>query len=148
MFTYCYRILDRYNRPVTAMAIFTDSHKKFHPNVYEYEFLGTSNVFSFNTYKILDQDEIALTNDDNPFAIVILTVLLALKKSKLDDEGLYKLKYALAKNLISRKIPSKKIDDLLIFLQLYVNFADSEYSIKFEREIDKLTDNQKTMGIR
>jgi len=67
-----------------------------------------------------------LAEDDNPFAVVILTVLLALKKNKLNDEILFKLKYLLAKSLLLRKISRKKIDDLLIFLQLYVRFADSE----------------------
>ena len=148
MFTYFYRILDKYGKPVTAIAIFTDSSKNFHPKVYEYEFLGTKNTFHFNTYKILDQDEKQLAEDDNPFAIAILTVLLALKKSYLNDEGLYHLKYALAKNLLEKKIPRRKIDDLMIFLQLYVRFADSHYNVKFEKVIEELTENKKTMGIR
>lgn len=37
MFTYFYRILDKYGKPVTAIAIFTGSDKNFHPNSYEYE---------------------------------------------------------------------------------------------------------------
>ena len=148
MFTYFYRILDKYGKPVTAIAIFTDANKNFHPQVYEYEYLGTKNTFHFNTYKILDQDEKQLEEDDNPFAVAILTVLLALKKKKLDDESLYNLKYQLAKNLLQKKIPRKKIDDLLIFLQLYVRFADSEYNVKFEKVIEELTENKTTMGIR
>jgi len=148
MFTYFYRILDKYGKPVTAIAIFTDANKNFHPKVYEYEYLGTKNTFHFNTYKILDQDEKQLEEDDNPFAIAILTVLLALKKKKLDDESLYNLKYQLAKNLLQEKISRKKIDDLMIFLQLYVRFADSEYNVKFEKVIEELTKNKTTMGIR
>ena len=148
MFTYFYRILDKYGKPVTAIAIFTDADKKFHPEIYEYEYLGTKNTFHYNTYKILDQNEQQLAEDDNPFAIAILTVLLALKKKKLDDESLYNLKYTLAKNLLQKKIPKKKIDDLLIFLQLYVRFADSEYNVKFEKVIEELTENKATMGIR
>ncbi|WP_221391187.1 hypothetical protein [Dyadobacter sp. NIV53] len=148
MFTYFYRILDKYGKSVTAIAIFTDDNKKFRPNVYEYEYLGTKNTFQFNTYKILEQDEKILTQNDNPFAIAILTVLLALKKKKLDDESLYNLKYTLAKKLLLKKIPKKKIDDLLIFLQLYVRFADSGYNVKFEKVIEELTENKTTMGIR
>ena len=148
MFTYFYRILDKYDKPVTAIAIFTDANKNFHPQVYEYEYLGTKNTFHFNTYKILDQNEKILAEEDNPFAVVILTVLLALKKKKLDDESLYNLKYQLAKNLLQKKIPRKKIDDLMIFLQLYVRFADSEYNVKFEKVIEELTENKTTMGIR
>ncbi|TKT90318.1 Rpn family recombination-promoting nuclease/putative transposase [Dyadobacter frigoris] len=148
MFTYFYRILDKYGKPVTAIAIFTDRNKKYHPSVFEYEFLGTRNTFSFNTYKIIDQNEEVLIENDNPFAIVILTILLALKRNKPDDESLFNLKYLLARNLLKRKIEKKKIDDLLIFLHQYVRFADSDYSLKFDKVIEELTENKRNMGIR
>lgn len=148
MFTYFYRILDKYNKPVTAIAILTDNDKNFHPSIYQYEYLGTKAAFHFNTYKVLDQEERLLSEDKNPFSIVVLTVLLALSKRKVTDEKLYNLKYSLAKNLLSRKIEKKKIDDLLIFLQHYVTFADPEYNVKFEKKIEELTENQRTMGIR
>lgn len=149
MFQYFYRILDKYDRPVTALAIFTDDDKNFNPNVYEYDQLGTTNTFKFKTYKVIAQDEVVLSNSDNPFSIVILTVLLALKRKKLNnDDELFDLKYALAKNLFKKNIPKKKIDDLLIFLQLYVKFADSDYNTKFDKAIDLITENNNTMGIR
>ncbi|SEJ20491.1 conserved hypothetical protein (putative transposase or invertase) [Dyadobacter koreensis] len=148
MFTYFYRILDKYGKPVTAIAIFTDTNKKFHPGVYEYKYLGSKIIYEFNTYKIIEQDETELIENENPFAIIVLTVLLALKKKKLDDESLFDLKYSLAKNLLRRKISKKKIDDLLIFLQRYITFADQGYNAKFDKEIGELTGNQKSMGIR
>jgi predicted transposase YdaD len=148
MFTYFYRILDKYGKPVTAIAIFTDANKNYHPVAFDYHFLGTRNTFQFNTYKIIDQDEAALSQNENPFAVVIVTVLLALKKKKLDDQSLFELKYLLARNLLKRKIARKKIDDLLIFLGQYVRFADSKYSIKFDHVIEELTEKQSSMGIR
>lgn len=148
MFTYFYRILDRYEKRITSIALFTDADKEFNPNDYEYEYLGTKLTFQFNTYKIVDQDEALLFEDDNPFAVVILTAILALKKKKLTDEGIYLLKFSIAKNLLLKNIPKKKIDDVLIFLQRYITFADSEYNGKFDREIEVLTENRKSMGIR
>ena len=148
MFTYFYRILDKYGKPVTAIAIFTDANRKFHPAVYNYKYLGSKLVYEFNTYKIIEQDETALMENENPFSIVVLTVLLALKKKKLDDDSLFDLKYSLAKNLLRRKISKKKIDDLLIFLQRYISFADQGYNVKFDKEIGALTENSKSMGIR
>jgi methylmalonyl-CoA mutase N-terminal domain/subunit len=44
-------------------------------------------------YKVIDQDENALRMNDNPFAMVILTVLLALKKQKVEEVELIDLKY-------------------------------------------------------
>ena len=61
---------------------------------------------------------------------------------------MFDLKYSLAKNLLRRKISKKKIDDLLIFLQRYITFADQGYNVKFDKEIGALTGNQKSMGIR
>ena len=83
MFTYFYRIKDKFpQRPITAIAILTDSNKYYRPAVYCYDFLGASVNYQFNTYKIMDQDEETLLKDDNPFVIVILAVLLALKRQK------------------------------------------------------------------
>ena len=148
MFTYFYRILDRYERQITSIALFTDGDKNFSPTIYEYDYLGTKLTFQFNTYKIMDQDETLLLQNANPFSIVILTVLLALKSKKLNNDDLYNLKYSLAKTLVSRRIEKKKINDLLIFLQRYVTFADSGYNVKFDKEIDELIENRTAMGIR
>ena len=147
MFTYFYRILDKYNKQVTAIAIFTDANHNFHPNLYEYDFLGTKNVFSFNTYKIIGQDQQALENNDNPFAVVILTVLLALKKKAFDDMDLLKIKLEIFRNLYRRNIPEKKRRSLKVFLDLYVRFAKPETNSKFDTEIQIFTKNKNTMGI-
>jgi predicted transposase/invertase (TIGR01784 family) len=146
MFTYFYRILDKYQKQVTAIAIFTDDNKKFYPTSYEYDFLGTRNSFHFNTYKIIEQDEKLLEQDDNPFAVVILTVLLALKRKALDDD-LLKLKMQIFRNLYRRNVSEKKMRGLQTFLNLYVRFAKPETNAKFEEGIKLLTNNNATMGI-
>jgi len=149
MFTYFYRIFDRYRQPVTAIAILTDGEKNYRPSFYEYDFLGTRCVFRFNTYKVLDQNEEALRNDKNPFAAVILTVLTALKNKNIPDQELFGLKYRLLRNLYRHGIPQYKIDKLIIFLQLYVVFRKKEYTQQFEYVIEEVTQNKNTsMGIR
>lgn len=148
MHTYFYRILDRYKRPVTAIAILTDGNKRYRPESYRYNFLGTNYEFRFNTYKVLDQDEEALEKDDNPFAVVILTVLIALKNKDLPDRELFKLKTRLLRNLVQRKISRTKIEKLLLFLQFYVVFRDKGYSKQFEEEILSVTKTTNSMGIR
>ncbi|MDR0794042.1 MAG: hypothetical protein LBE82_12095, partial [Chitinophagaceae bacterium] len=135
MFTYFYRILDKYGKPVTAIVLYTDANKNYHPDTYEYSYLGTSNTFRFNIYKIIEQDENELQNNKNPFAIAIRTVLLALKKNRLDNDNLYKLKFALAKNLLQQNIKIEKINGLFDFIQLYVNFDNPQLTTKFDNEI-------------
>ena len=148
MFTYYYRILDRYRVPITAVAIMTDSDGNFHPTHYKSDFMGTGVDFYFNTYKVLEQDDYLLSQNDNPFAVAVLTALSAIKGRKLDDEKLYELKYKLLRNLYRRNISQGKIDSLLLFLQLYLRFENTEFKIKFEKAIEELTDNKRTMGIR
>ncbi len=148
MHTYFYRIFDRYRRPVTAIAILTDGDKNYRPEVYRYEFLGTSYEFRFNTYKVLDQDEEALEKDSNPFAVVVLTVLIALKNKKLPDKELFELKSRLLRNLVRRRIPRVKIEKLVLFLQFYVVFRNKAYNKQFEEEIVLVTETTKSMGIK
>jgi len=146
MFTYYYRIPDKYRMPVTAFAIFTDASETFHPASYENSFLGTSILFEFNTYKVLNQNENNLKNSNNPFAMAVLTVLITLKSKKSGDEKLFELKHSLLRNLIRGKIPPEKIDDLMTFLRLYLRFENPDY-IKFEEVIEQLNEHRQTMGI-
>jgi hypothetical protein len=147
MYTYFYRIFDRYKKPVTAVAIFTGSHKTFHPNTFEYDFLGTKNTFSFNTDKIADQNETELNTDPNPFAIVVLTVLLALKEKQLSDKDLLDLKLNLVRNLHLRQIAKEKQRALINFLRFYVRFADAAFNTKFDQTTLSITENKESMGI-
>ena len=50
MFRYYYRIFDRYQQPITAIAIFTGSNGSNMPNRYAYHFLGTSLSYQYNTF--------------------------------------------------------------------------------------------------
>jgi predicted transposase/invertase (TIGR01784 family) len=147
MFVYFYRILDKYGKLVTAIAIFTDTNKKFKPDLYEYECLGTTATFHFNTYKIIEQDEATLTKSKNPFAMIVLTVLLALKSKKQTDEYLLGLKLRIARDLLDRNISPDKVRALMTFLKLYVNFANPETNANFEYKLSLITENRKTMGI-
>lgn len=139
MFTYYYRILDKYDKEITAIAIFTDTNKKFKPRLYERKFLRTNLLFEFNTYKILEQDPQKLAESDNPFALVILTAFTAIKKGKVSQNELFDLKIDLAKLMLSRNIHKDKIRGMMNFLKLYVRFGNDENLSKFDEVIDEIT---------
>jgi len=109
MFQYYYRILDQYNKPITAFAIFADTNKKFHPKQYEREFLGTKVLYAYNTYKIIDQDDADLEASNNPFAMAALTAKLALARPAIKDQQLFEMAYDLAKRLLNKQMPKAKI---------------------------------------
>jgi len=147
MFTYFYRIFDKYNKPITAFAIFTEENKQFKPNVFKQEFLGTRLRYEFNIYKVIDQSEEELSKSNNPFAQVILTVLAAIKSKGLEEEEVFNIKLELTRRLLSKNIPKNKIRAIMNFLRYYSHFENPEMNLKFDKEIDEITQNKKTMGI-
>lgn len=147
MFTYYYRIFDKYNKPITAFAIFTDDSFKRYPAKFEQSFLGTSIRYEYNTYKIVEQSEEDLLKSTNPFSIVILTVKAALKSKKSNELELFELKLNLAKTLLQKQFPKEKIRALMNFLKYHIRFDKEETMIKFDTEIELLTGKSTTMGI-
>jgi hypothetical protein len=147
MFQYYYRILDKYDRPITAFAIFADNNKNFHPKSYERNFLGTKISYFFNTYKIIEQPDALLEASDNPFAIAVLSAKLALAKPGMEEQQLAELAYNLARRLLSKQIPKEKVRKLMSFLRYYIHFENSAILSKFTNDITALTERKTTMGI-
>ena len=147
MFRYYSRIADKYDRPITAFAIFTDSNKNFYPIHHEVDYLGTKLFYSFNTFKIMEQDDALLHANNNPFAIAVLTAKLALTGKKVDDQQIFNQGINLAKRLFTKQIPKLKIQSLMYFLRYYIRFDKQEMITKFENEISTLTEGVRTMGI-
>lgn len=147
MFQYYYRILDKYDKPIAAFAIFADTNKSFHPQYYEREFLGTKVHYAFNTYKITEQDDAELEASNNPFAMAVLSAKLALSRPALEDQQLFNLARDLAKRLLTKQIPKEKIRKVMSFLRYYFSFENPQMFANFEKEIEILTERNITMGI-
>lgn len=127
MFTYYYRIFDKYHKRISAYAIFTGASPKDDTDTYEEEFMGTSIRYRFNTFKIMDQDENDLLRSNNPFALVALIAKVAfngkrVKDAEARDRALLEIKLNLLREMLSREIPKNKIRGLMNFLTYYVHF--------------------------
>ncbi|PYF74916.1 hypothetical protein B0O44_103362 [Pedobacter nutrimenti] len=147
MFRYYYRIKDKYNISTTAFAILTDREKGYHPRVYVEEFLGTRLSYQFNTYKLLEQDEASLRANPNPFAMVALVGLQAIKYKKAGDQELRLLKLDLIRALNKRNISIEKHSQIMEFLQYYITFKNPRNMLKFEEEVAELTGRTKPIGV-
>lgn len=148
MFTYYYRIFDKYQKPIVAFAILTDNNQQFQVNSFHQELFGTKLHYEFNKYKILDQSDEVLLKSNNPFAMVVLVAKLALQKKRVADEELLNLKIELAKRLFAKQFSKDKIRALMSFLKLYVRFGKQELISKFDKELDIITNKPaETMGI-
>ncbi len=152
MFTYFYRILDKYQKPITAYAVFTEANTIERPDTFESAFLGTSIRYTFNTYKIARQSETELMASDNPFALVVLIAKAAIQGKDIKDgferdELLLSLKLNLVRQLLLKQIKKDKVRVLMNFLRYYVRFENQDINSKFEQQVEILTERSTTMGI-
>jgi predicted transposase/invertase (TIGR01784 family) len=148
MYIYNYRIFDRFQKKISAIAIFTDKKEGYKPNTYHTECFGTEVTYHFRTYKVLEQKEEDLEQSQNPFAIVVLATLAAIKKGKKDDATIMDIKRNLARMLYERNYSKKKIISLFKFIQTYIRFDKTEnYSIFADEILSIYEPNQKNMGV-
>ena len=143
MFRYFSRIFEKHRAPITALAMFTDNNPQFRPDSFNIESFGTALDYRFNTYKILDQDEQELRKNPNPFAVVILTALLAIQHPKASDEQILEIKLDLIRELERREMPDETQQSILFFITHYAPFKNKEFITIFENKI-----KPEVMGIR
>jgi hypothetical protein len=135
MYTYQYRVKDRYGMDITALAIFTDKNPKYKPKRYYKKLLGTTILYIFNTYKVLGQNESVLRKSTNPFAIIVLATLISVKKGKMNDDSIAEVKRNLTRMLYERNYSKEKIQNLFLFINYYIRFAEHEKTHTFADEI-------------
>jgi hypothetical protein len=147
MYTYNYRIFDKYQQRIAALAIFTDDNPSYRPNEYHTDFLDTSLTYRFKTFKLLDFTPEYFQAQDNPFAVVLETALYGLKKNKLSDKNLFALKLDLARKFYQKGYPKGTFWKVCMFIKNYVSFGKKELFTKLEDEIDTIVKTRKHMGI-
>ena len=147
MFRYYYRILEKYNRSITALAILCDDDLKFLPTEHSRKFLGTEIIYRFNYYKILAQNKETLLQSKNIFAKVILTVLVALENKGKSGEIIFHHKLQIARDLFKNNYPKEKIRNLLNFINLILFLNKNELQNNFLEEVNVLRGKREVMGI-
>lgn len=146
MFECMYRIRDKYQRPVTGLAIYTDWNRRYHYTRFVETFLGTKVTYRFNTYVLRDHTPEILAKDTNPFAAVMEAAWQHLGKKKTDDQ-LHSAKLDLIKRLLKRKVSREKIASIINFIKFFVPFTNSENLLKFEQDLNQLIKADQPMGI-
>lgn len=74
----------------------------------------------------MDQEESVLRSNENPFSVIVLTALLAIKNKKISDEGLKAIKHDLYDEMINREMDKDTRQGLYDFLTYYVSFDNEE----------------------
>lgn len=146
MFQYYYRILDRFEVEVAALAVFTG--KQNQPSAYQKNFLGTEIIYKYNSYHIFDHGENQLIAMDNLFALVILSVQKVALANKIPEFELSEQRLGIVRALIkSKRYDNEKIRRFLFFLKTFIYIENPEINSKFDNEVNKLTGNETSMGI-
>jgi hypothetical protein len=117
MFTYYYRIRDRYEKPTISLAVLTDTQESFRPQSYSFALAGCAIRFDFLSVKLIDWwprlEELKAST--NPFALLIAAQLTAKKvkdgKTRVDNLIAF---YRLA---IKQALRKDEIRKLLTFLE-------------------------------
>lgn len=144
MFTYNYRIKDRYNAQVVSLGVVTGNARKMPLGRYESELWGCRTTFEFPVVKTSDWQgrEAELANSRNPFAMVVL-VHLSLLQNKGKAEGKYAVKLNLMRRLLRHGFAANYVRSLLRFLDWVIQLpADLEqqlgHVIEAESEDEKM----------
>ena len=115
MYEYFYRIEARYGRPVTALAIYTDTDRRCHFKEYHYSFWGTELHYQFNTFVLMDHPSEELAEMDNIFAIVMEAAWQGLNDGKWDQKALLNAKLNLARKLYKKGYKAILVNGLDVY---------------------------------
>jgi hypothetical protein len=136
MYTYNYRIYDRYKRPVVSLAVLGDERANWRPNQFGYELFGCSVNFQFPAIKLIDyqQRQSELEASLNPFATVVMAHLAALE-TRNDRLQRKQSKLALVRRLYNQGFERQDILNLLAFIDWMLTLPlDLEREFLFEVE--------------
>lgn len=143
MFTYNYRLFDRYDSPIASFAVLADNDPDWKPGGYGFEVLGCRHSLQFPVVKLLDYAEQInqLETHTNPFAL-ITTAHLQTRQTKHDPEARYQAKRALVRLLYRQGWGKQRILDLFAVLDWMMRLPE-ELEQKLWLEIETIEGENK-----
>ena len=135
IYTYHHRISDRFNERVATFVVLTDAHRRWRPQEFKYDLLGTRLSLRFSSVKLLDyQPRLTdLAESRNPFSIVVLAHLRLLETARDPQKRLY-WKLTLTKLLYERGFSKRAVIDLYRFLDWLI-FLPTDFQQSYNAEI-------------
>lgn len=145
MYTYQYRLRDRYQVDVVSLAVLADTNTRFRPSSFHYERWGCKLSFDFPTSKLIDwesEDKWAeLEASDNVFALVVRAQIHA--KRLKDGASRQQVKIILIRLLYERGYSRKQVVELFTIIdwiiqlprELEEGFAETIYAIQEEKKM-------------
>jgi predicted transposase/invertase (TIGR01784 family) len=137
MYTYNYRIYDKYKKPVMSIAVLADSNPNWCPSQFGYSLYGCTLNFQFPTVKLIDYQQrlTELENDTNPFATVVMAHLAALNTTSDRNERKVQ-KLALVRRLYEQGFEKQDILNLFAFIDWMLTLPpnlEAEFNIEVQQ---------------
>ena len=149
LFTYFYRLLDRFGKCVSVLVIYTDRAAGSCPSSFDYAQLGTRLSFGFTPFKVWEQDEDELWRkyrEDRLRGAYFNLVMLFSVRYKKQENLLFEKGIELLQTLDSWEPAENKRYKMLNFMRLYFNFKNPDLESKFDGIIQSFNKTD-TMGI-
>jgi hypothetical protein len=144
MFSYFYRIYDKYRQQIAAIVVLADKKKNWKPDTFNLSLANTQLTYTYPVYKILEQDENTLQAVNNPFALVILAALYVLSYHSKGEDFKYQFKLELTRLLFEKGYETAKIKSVFLFVHTLLQMQEGPKQELFFEEVKKMaTQNQK-----
>jgi hypothetical protein len=136
MYSYNYRLRDRYNCSVVSLAILADDSEKWWPSGFQDALWGCSTDFQFPAVKLLDyrSDWAALEASRNPFAVVVMAHLKT-KETHNQPEARKQWRYRLTTMLYDQGYSEQDILELHNFLDWMMRLPEA-LETQFQIELE------------
>ncbi|MUG95933.1 transposase [Scytonema sp. UIC 10036] len=132
MFTYNYRIYDRYGQEVISLAVLGDEQPQWRPTEYGYGRWGCDMRLRFPIVKLLDYTWETLESSDNPFAVVVMAHRKTQETTQSSPERL-QWKLRLIKGLYQRGYSRQDILEIFRILDRMMRLPETlELSLRNE----------------
>jgi hypothetical protein len=143
MLTYSIRILDRFGRLATSLAILTDTSPTWRPTHQELTAPLTSLTFDFAITKLLDYkpQETQLQQSTNPFAWITLAHLKT-QSTKRNPTQRKTWKFAIMRQLYIMGMPGPEIRNLYKFID-WTMILPEDLEAEFWQELKAFEEEQK-----
>ena len=116
VYVYNYRIYDKFRCPVVSLVVLADESQHWRPASFAYRRWGFSLEMVFPIAKLLDyNDPVALENNPNPFAIVVMAYLKALETRHAPDQR-FAWKWRVIMALYERGYGKQDVIHLFLFI--------------------------------
>lgn len=143
MFSYHYRIFDRYNQEVLSLAILGDNQANWRPQEYSYGRWGCRLSLQFPIVKLLDYESrwSELEQSDSPFAVLVMAHLRT-QATTQDLAGRLQWKLSLIKRMYEVGYSRDKILQIFRLLDRLMTLPP-DLDLNFKAEFERFEAEQK-----